>query len=328
MSNKILLIWLFTCALLFSCKKEQPEILDSQKVHTGVDVRINDICIISDSLWIICGGNRNVEGYFMQSTDRGAHWSASRASDKRSIYCMEISSNGFGMAGGDFLDLWTTGDFGKTWNYYWLGDQVPFNEEDRPGVRDIILVNDSIWQFCGGENLGEGVIYRTNDAGEHWHFVFHQNEFRSALLNASGETVVGGHGKVIRYRENPEHVSYSTFEEGFITSMITLGDGRIIACTFEGKIIQSADGGFTWSELLDQKNNIRRRVNWNSLIRSGSTIMCTGTNGYIGISQDEGLNWRISRISENSNLISGAFDGTRFLAGDSEGNIHFINLAD
>jgi photosystem II stability/assembly factor-like uncharacterized protein len=328
MTKRILLMVLLISGILFSCKKEQPSILNSNKVFTGRDIRINDIRIISDSLWVLCGGNRNMEGYFLQSNDRGASWSATRASDKRSIYCMEINSTGFGMAGGDFLDLWTTGDFGKTWNYYWLGDQVPFNEEDRPAVRDIVLVNDSIWQFCGGENLGEGVIYRTTDSGEHWQFVFHQNEFRSALQHTSGETIVGGHGKVLRYQDNPEQASYSSFEEGFITSMTTAGNGSITACTFEGKIIHSADGGLTWIESLNLNDNIRRRVNWNSLIQSGSTIVCTGTFGHIGISQDEGVSWRIARISEDSNLITGAIDGKLLIAGDTEGNIHFISLTD
>jgi len=319
---------LWGVVLLVSCQKEKAETLESRIVPTGILARINDIEIINDSLWIACAGNRESQGYFLQSLDGGVSWSHVSSPHPKSIYCIDFLPNGFGIAGGDFLDLWITHDFGQNWNFYWLGSQVPFNEEDRPGVRDILLVNDSVWTFCGGENLGEGVIYRTTNSGQSWNFSFHQHEFRSTAMSSQGEIVTAGHGKVISYATGLSDIQYSGFKDGFITGLSAADNNTMVACTFEGRIVNSKDGGMNWNETIDMNRYFRKRINWNDVICEGSYCTCVGTDGHLAMSYDYGVSWKLLKIQEEKNLISAEIYSNKIIAGDSEGNIHFIQIAD
>jgi photosystem II stability/assembly factor-like uncharacterized protein len=318
------LFLLLLLALLDSCKRENISPLSATSYYTGISARINEIQIIHDSLWVACAGIRNESGYFLHSTDSGKSWISQQTEFERSVYTLEIADNGQGLAGGDFLDLWTTDDFGKTWQYLWLGNEVPFNEEDRPGVRDISIINDSIWHFCGGENLGEGVIYRTVNAGNSWSFAFHQNEFRTIAQNVNNETVVGGHGKVLSFTDDVDQVMVSGFQDSFMTSMITTKRGEFIATCFDGKVIKSVDGGQVWIEIFDINRNFNKRINWNKIIIGDSIIACFGTRGFLALSYNQGKNWLIEKIDGDKNLLSGALLRDKILAGDSEGNIHLI----
>lgn len=326
--TKIMLLLLTGILVLTSCNKEQAETLDSRYVETGIRARINDIEIINDSLWVACAGNRETNGYFLQSDDQGESWNYTITQFPRSVYCMNFLPEGFGIAGGDFLDLWTTNDFGRSWNYYWLGNQVPMHEQDRPGVRDIMLLNDSIWTFCGGEHLGEGVLYRTTNSGQDWNFSIYQNEFRGTVLNDKEEVVTAGHGKIISYKNDLSEAKSSEFSNGFVTSMIKAADNTLLACTSEGKIINSEDGGMQWNERFDINRYLRRRINWNDLVCEGAKCCCCGTQGHLITSNDHGKTWRTHRINEEKNLVSVVMKNERIIAGDSEGNIHFMFMPD
>lgn len=311
-----------------SCRKAKKETLASASVNTGVSARINDIHIVSDSLWIAAAGIRNESGFFLQSTDQGNSWEIEQTQFPRSIYCVEINQKGFGLAGGDYLDLWQTDDYGATWNYYWLGNQVPFNEEDRPGVRDILLIDDSTWTFCGGENLGEGVIYRTGNRGVNWSFSFHQHEFRGSTLNTQGKIVVGGHGKILIYRDDVENFSTGQLSDVFITSVRSISSGALIACSFDGKLLRSETDGLSWKEIYDVNKGFTKRINWNCLTQDQNNLICCGTDGFIAISSDEGKSWELKKIETPKNLITAEMFKGQLIAGDTEGDVHLIDLSD
>jgi hypothetical protein len=46
------------------------------------------------------------------------------------------------------------------------------------------------------------------------------------------------------------------------------------------------------------------------------------------MSYDYGVSWKLLKIQEEKNLISAEIYSNKIIAGDSEGNIHFIQIAD
>ncbi|MFM9984125.1 MAG: WD40/YVTN/BNR-like repeat-containing protein, partial [Flavobacteriales bacterium] len=165
-------------AFSIGCHKKNNQIVPIQIIDTGLDIRINDVTLQNDTTWILGGGIRDVSGYILRSRNQGNSWQTYQSEFPKSIYRVKFRDELHGFAGGDFLHMWTTSDAGQTWSFYWLGNQVPFNGEDRPAIRDFEFVDESNWYFCGGENLGEGVLYSSNNAGNSWEFKITGNEMR------------------------------------------------------------------------------------------------------------------------------------------------------
>lgn len=310
-------IWLF-CV---SCKKEEPSLLQTQTYYLGKDVRINDIHLLSDSIWIACGGIRGKEGYIFRTEDAGATWSHFSTNNGRSVYCVEFRDSLHGFAGGDFLDLWQTNDGGKSWQFYWLGIQVPLNEEDRPAIRDFKFVTDSLWYFCGGENLYKGVIYRTADAGGTWQFQFFENEFRSLGFDSERNGIMAGHG-AIRTIKNGDLISQpSNFKDDFITGTTTLDNLTILGVSSSGKSYRSENKGENWEIIEKQANGNLNRVQWNDIASSESRVVKVGNYGVLNLWEDSVRSWNQYLLDKEAHLLKSVMFGSKIFITTSDGRI-------
>lgn len=313
----ITIIWLFC----FSCKKEEQSLLPFQAYYLGKDVRINDIHVLTDSVWIACGGIRGKEGYIFRTEDAGSNWSCFSANNNRSFYCVEFRDSLHGFAGGDFLDLWQTNDGGKSWQFYWLGLQVPLNEEDRPAIRDFKFVTDSLWYFCAGENLYKGVLYRTVDAGSTWEFQFLENEFRSIEFDSEKNGIVAGHG-AIRTMNNGDLISHaSDFKDDFITGLTRLTDETILGVSYSGKTYRSQDKGENWNTIEKQANRYVNQVQWNHIASSESRVVMVGNYGVLNLSEDSGGSWSQYLLDKDTHLLKSMVAGTRIFVTTGDGRI-------
>lgn len=306
--------------IIFSCKKGKVKSIQPiARFDTSERVLIHDIECITDSIWMVCGGIRDSRGVIMRTEDAGKSWTKFETEFPRSVYCLDFLNEMEGFAGADFLHLWRTIDGGKTWTFYWLGDQVPVHEEDRPGIKDFQMVNDSLWFFCGGENLGEGVVYETQDSGQTWNFIFKQNEFRDLTFFDDSHAITTGHGCVLLFKENLDEIAASSFENDFMTSSVAINNRRAIGVSYNGGIYKTSDGGNDW-QVIDKVNKpFGNRTNWNSITKEGSHLVAVGNEGAFGESHDNGENWEFFTVEAQPDLLSVAIKNGVVLASTTDG---------
>lgn len=315
---------LFLCLVVFSCRKKEEKVQALATISVSKSVRLNDLKIVDDTTWIACGGQRDIEGYIFKTLDGGTTWSLYSSEFQKSIYCLDFPTKDIGMAGGDFLHLWQTNDGGATWNFIWLADQVPFNGEDRPAVRDIKMRTPFDWYFCGGENLGEGVIYETHDGGDSWNFSFQQHELSTIELTQNGDMIVGGHGAVFTFSDSLSSLHQTNFENDFIKSCANLDSDECVAVSYDGAIYRSSDNGENWNEVVDANKTLSSRVNWNKVEWSGNKLIAVGNAGHFAASNDGGYTWSHFQLEQEPNLYSIAFRNEEAWATSDNGKIYRI----
>jgi photosystem II stability/assembly factor-like uncharacterized protein len=308
------------CVCLFSCKKEKSQHLSPLLIaDTGEDVLLHEFEILSDNVWIACGGIRDERGVICRSIDGGRTWTSVEMNEHRSVYCFEFLNDSVAFCGGDFLHLWKTEDAGKTWEFYWLGDQVPIHEEDRPGIKDFHFVNDSVWYFCGGENLGEGIVYETKDSGYHWQFIFKQHEYRDLTFFDSTNAIATGHGSVMLIPGAIASQQAADFEGDFITSSVAIDNQSAIGVSYNGGIYRSNNRGQNWSRIDGVNTPFSRRTLWNDIDSNGTYLCAVGNDGRMAESFDSGNAWNYFSVDSNPNLLSVKVQGMNVYATTSTG---------
>lgn len=317
-SISILIIVLF----FFSCKKEkQDSVAPKDEFFLGKEVRINDLQMLNDSVWIACGGIRNKEGYVFKTVDAGKTWSTFATDNNRSVYCVSFRDDLNGFAGGDFLDLWRTNDGGNTWQFYWLAENVPTNEEDRPAIRDFHFVTDSSWYFCGGENLFKGVFYHTKDAGNTWQFQFIENEFRSIVVDDNLDGILGGHGAVLTFQNGGLESQKSNFADDFMTGLTRLNNGSILGVSYEGSLYKSGSKGKQWEKLKKFSSSRLANVQWNDISSENLSIVAVGNYGHVLQSSDGGNTWNGFTLAGEPHLLKCVFHSGKTFITTNDGRI-------
>ncbi|MFM9986491.1 MAG: YCF48-related protein, partial [Flavobacteriales bacterium] len=263
-------------------------------------------------------------GYILRSRNQGNSWHTYQSEFPKSIYSVKFRDELHGYAGGDFLHMWTTADGGQTWSFYWLGNQVPFNGEDRPAIRDFEFIDESNWYFCGGENLGEGVLYSSNNAGNSWEFKITGNEMRCMDVSSDGTLLSGGHGAIWHIQTSAMDATQSNFENDFITSSARMDDGTILFCSYDGKIYSCASDGNSLTEKMDGNRLFGKRINWNDIQFSDGIIVVCGNDGMFAESQDNGSSWKISQLQHEPHLFSVDFLQNQWWAGSENGKLYRI----
>jgi len=289
--------------LLSSCGKKLEQIEPIRIIELNENVRINDFIVLGDSVWIACGGQRDENGFIWRSTDRGVNWDKWTAPDPSSVYCLALASDGSCWAGGDFLRLWKSSNAGLSWEFQWLGEQVPLHEEDRPAVREMQFGADSCWYFCGGENLGEGVVYFSESAGVSWNFRFFQHEMRAVHVIDKESILAGGHGVIMRSEHGLESLNELPWENDFISTFGSGNQDQLISVGLQGGIYLSQDKGKSWMNKL-RRRRIGRTSGFFDLEVKGAKAVSVGYRGVVAWSHDSGNSWSQSELEESPDLYS------------------------
>lgn len=317
----------FIAALwLVACNKHE-RIVPLTTMETGKQVRLYDLAVLSDSVWLACGGIRDREGWIFRTENAGVSWTASQVSEPRCVYSLGHAGGNTWWAGGDFLHLWKTDDGGVTWKLHWLGEQVPFHGQDRPGVRCWQWTSSQTGWFAGGENLGEGVIYRTGDGGASWSFSFHQHEFRGIAITEGDSGMVVGHGASMAVSGAPGSAMHTGFTGDFLTDVLATEDAQMMACGYDGGIYRFTDSGRTWTDVMENNDAVGERFNWNDLIDTGDGYIACGNNGKLARWTTTASAPQVYVLEGSPHLYRMALRGDQLLLASDEGRIYALELS-
>jgi hypothetical protein len=293
---------LLFCVFLLSCRKEKPNSIDHSLIDTGSSDKLNDL-LVHDSILYACGGLRTERGFVLKSENDV--WTNVLSVSGRSIHSLALSAESKLWAGGEFLTLYNSSN-GNNWNSCDLGNQVPFHEEDRPIIRKIDFLADTSISFVGGENLGEGIIYRNVQSNSNWNFHFLQHEIRDVEWVDSEHGIIAGHGILAHVNSALEPTTFSGEDFEFYTGIEKNEFGIMVAITQSGKVFFSNNNGYQWQSVETHLIDHFQSIALNDIEYADGKFVVCGNSGLILFS-DDGITWREFQLKDELNLYSVCF---------------------
>ncbi len=280
---------LLTIALLCICTAGYPQI-NWEEIDPGTNDGIHDIEITPNgTLFIYTYGT----GKILRSSDKGESWEI--AANLDSIYFEQIQ----------FIDDkhgWICGEQGKIYKTI-DGGQIWLDRSIAIDAGNLLLYGmwfeDKLNGMVSGAILKDrklhNKIYFTEDGGSSWN---EMTDFKSPSmilnLEKSPADLLWGSGDnmIVKNEHDSWNIMFydSTKTTGQIRDLLFIDDHTIVAVSFKGKIIRSADGGQTWKNTPVTKNRLRSLA----LLHDGSLITAgdqNKENGQIFISNDAGISW-------------------------------------
>jgi len=260
-----------------------------QKIDAGTDDGIHDIEITANgTTYIYTYGT----GKILKSSDEGTSWEISANLD--SIYFEQIQflDEQNGWICGEYGKIFHTNDGGSNWQ-----DQSIQIEEGNLLLYGMYFEDKDNGMVSGAilhERKLKNKIYKTSDGGIHWKEM--DQELPGMILNieqSPGKQLWGSSGNRIAIYENDKWnilFNDTTKTSGQIRDLFFVDDQKLIAVSFNGKMIKSVDGGESWKVTSITSNRLRSiaLLPDNSIITAGDN---NKEKGNIFISKNEGESW-------------------------------------
>jgi photosystem II stability/assembly factor-like uncharacterized protein len=304
--------------LLAGCKKDQFEIWPAKKIQLPKEVRINAIHVSPDGTVRAGGGIRGKEAWLFTSHDAGQDWNAQFISNRSSLYCIDFINDTLGWLGGDTLHLWRTTD-GSNWNFFWLSDQVPTHESDRPAVRQISHRGANQLCFAAGDLYYHGASFTSDDSGENWHFAVADNAvYQASFYGSKPQTF--GYGTAMHYVNDQWQTLRAPADH--LVSVLPLDDQTAIAASVLGHIYRLNTTGVTEEKIALPT---KQALLWMCGAQFGERLVFGASGGEIALSTDRGTTWTIRKLENSPVLLSLAADATGIWAGSESGQLYHLN---
>jgi photosystem II stability/assembly factor-like uncharacterized protein len=159
-------------------------------------------------------------------------------------------------------------------------------------LRSIYFTSSNTGFICGGKNLGNGVMYSTQNAGHSWSFTEYAHEYRSVCFKGMNHGVICGYGSLLVTHDGGNTFSPVGPGSYYFTSACLDNYGNFWIADFNGNVFSSTDNGNTWNRKRKQSswNVSSRQVNCMDIGNDGR-IVCAGPNGFVTWSDDGGATW-------------------------------------
>ncbi len=290
---------------VWSCKKQEKLNIPLENISLDEQITIRDIRFINDQIGFACGGVRDESGYVFKTIDGGATWSTFTMPFPKCVYSIQVFSEDTIMVGADDTFIFYTTD-GNNWQTQWHdSEELPFHENNRPAIKNIQFLNDTLGYFVGGENFNKGVIYKTIDGGDNWSFDTLFHEMRGMHFINENEGFFSGYGYVGKTTDGAISFEQVEIDRDFYMSIQQLSNGSIITVSNTGDVLKSMDSGTTWNRVLKGNKLFGRRVGYNQMLFEDETGFIVGNDGIILASSDFGESWKKIDYSgkENFNAV-------------------------
>jgi hypothetical protein len=313
--QRALTILLFISISLFSsCSKPELDI-SYEVIELPISEKVRCLEVKGDSL-LIGGGNLNTEGFLIQSDLALTQFNVLTKKLKHEVYDITQFKNRW-YIGLDSVEMVVSDSLTSFRTYYWREEDWVSDLSKHP-IRRFAQTNNGLYAITGGE-LSFGVIYQTNDANE-WNPLEFENELR-ALCAFDNTVWVAGNGRLMRLTEGIEWQRIDLKDE-FIADMVFTSQTSGLAITFDGSILITSDGGDSWSKAKNKSKGFLNRV-----VASGDQVIAIGNAGLIGISNNNGENWKWYSLKEEIDLMDAVIVNGDCIIGGDDGMLVRFSLA-
>lgn len=287
---------------LLGCKKEK---LQSSYEWFSVDetIQLESVEFTNDSIGYICGGNRDVDGYVYKTNDAGKTWSKIFSTDyNRCLYTITFINDSTGYIGGDYTYFAKTTDKGNNWFVYWFKpNELSYHEKNRPDIKKIKFINDTIGYFVGGENYSKGAIYRTFDNGNSWKFDTLNNELKDIAFSSVNNGFAVGYGYISKTTDG-NNFNLQNLNGDFFTGIEYLNDDSYILVTDNGGIFKYQND--QWNAIKNKNTLFKKRKSINGICSNSNFVYAVGNEGLFMKSSNYGNDWNYYQIDKSVNFTS------------------------
>ncbi len=278
-------MFLITALWLFGCKKDVLRYSVAERIMAGPDVRWNRIFIVSDSVWLVAGGEKFERADMLITRDAGASWTH-RAFPEigKSFYGLDSGPDGAVVACGFTSSILTAANTTLDWQVSLAPDVQFYLASAALADGQKVLLSTITFQ-AGRLTLldAENRVLKTND------FLFGLADL-AFTSNARG--YAAGYGAVLRTDDGGNSWSYTTATGDQFTALDVHGSDTVYTCGYTGSILRTTDGGDSWKKLrvgggFSQPGYALQDV----VFTNAQHGYCVGEDGLVIHTEDAGAHW-------------------------------------
>ncbi len=286
------------CLGLFSCQKNLPDI-PSSKLEVPLQITYRDVHVFNENEFIICGGDD--KGYVLKTTNGGNTWIVSQSHFDKPVNAMFFISPDTGFCADSDVIIYKTTDGGISWNtYYATSWPLTVNRN----LRDIWFRDASHGFVCGGKNYGNGVLYRTENAGNSWSFEEFTHEYRGICFADENHGVLCGYGSLLITDDGGVTFQNREIKDYYYTGICVDANKKFYLIELNGSIYTSVDFGQSWQKINDRDGpGLNYRKLFTISVSPIGNIAAAGPNGYLIYSIDGGFTWNFRESFDSGDIM-------------------------
>ena len=300
-NNIILFCLLLICV---ACKKDRGVSVQYDVLKIDENINIHKVIFLNDSVGFACGGKQFEYGAIFKTTDKGNSWKKVYSDFTRSIYDLYFINDNNGFAGGDSILLLTTDNKGESWQSFWF-NHIPRDKPQRTAFKNFFRINDHEFYIVGGQNFNAGLVFKTTNAGNNWGFNIFENELKGIYFIDSINGYVSGNGVIYKTTDAGQTYQLCNIKGDFFTSVHFNDKNNGIAVGYDGGIYLTSDAGDNWKTIVQPNKVFEKRVHFNDMkFEDNDRGYAAGTNGLLMYTDDGGSNWKLIEKFCDDNFLS------------------------
>lgn len=314
MNRQVIYIFLIICALV-ACNKESEHFEsfnsfeeNKWKILTSNNSNdINDIYILNDSLFFICGSFGKLES----SLNDGQSWISHNTGFLHSFNFVQVLSTNTIFTGR--INLLQSTDGGNNFNSVY--------QNGNSSIKAVHFYNSSEGLLLQGSS-----IFQTKDSSRNWTNIFDSHSYPNLLVCSEDSLILLAGGRT--YDNISSGELYQSLDKGKSWRMINLpnavASSQITALdiyssnhlwmgTFNGNFYYSSDAGSNWVQIASFTDQLIIDL---KAITNNQIVLITSNKIYL--SENGGQSWRLDYQDLNNtfNAIEATSDGTVFIVGN------------
>ena len=318
--NRILVVIL--ALSISSCKKDLPE-APYLKLGVPLQIAYRDLHVFNEKEFILCGGDD--QGAVLKTLDGGVTWEVSQTQFDNPVNALFFMNADTGFCADSDINIFKTTDGGSNWQPFY-GTSWPLTVNRN--LRDIWFTDANTGFVCGGKNYGNGVLYRTLDAGTQWTFEEFAHEYRGICFADENHGVMCGYGSLLITDDGGTSFYTREIKDYYYTAVCVDAGKKYYLCELNGSVYTSVDYGQSWQKINDRDG---WGANYGKLftisVSPNGKIAAAGPEGYLISSADGGSSWTKWETSGKNDILKIAWlDDNDLLAVGKDGGVYLLTF--